>query len=104
MIVSTDPTNNQFLRIHIEAVIRHIRTANRMEGLVAHLAELARRGICKVWALGVWAYAGIGGVVLGTTRQDEMLVGRVDDFAAWPVAGLQRLEWSTGVGHSGRQF
>lgn len=75
-----------------------------MEGLVAHLAELARRGIGKVWALGVWACAGIGGVVLGIARQDETLVRRVDDFAAWPVAGLQRLEWSTDVGHSRRQF
>lgn len=42
--------------------------------------------------------------MMGIVRQDETFVGGIDDLAAWPVAGLQGLGWSAGVGHSGRQF
>lgn len=50
LIAGANPTNDQFLRFHIEAVVRHgRRTANRMERLVAHFAEMARCGIDKVW-------------------------------------------------------
>ena len=90
LVASADAANHQFLRIAIEAVVRHSSITNWIQGFAAHLTELTFDNVEQVWTQRCSVCANICRPLIDITSDDQTGIIGVQRLAlAFEVPGLR---------------